>query len=217
LLFEKWDGSQWINSDKQLLTYNANNQLITSRSGTWDDFNSTWKVTDQTDYVLDANGNRTSETYTNASDNTQNNKREYTYDTSSLMSSYTNPFKDKDGLDYFSEDFPYINKVLGYTNSKYGGTTTYNYNNTIVLATEKNEIAKATISVFPNPTKDVLTIQNTSNNAIDKVIVTDVSGKIILQQNQNTNQVDVQNLVKGIYFIQAFSGERMFTSKFIKE
>lgn len=213
---EKWDGSQWVNSYKKLLSYNVNNQIITDRSASWDDFNATWKVTDQTAYVLDANGNRASETYTDVSDNTQNNKRDYTYDTSSLMSSFVHPFKDKAGLDYIFEDFPYINKVLGYTNSKYG-TTTYNYNNTITLGTEKLEIANATITVFPNPTKDLLTIQNASNNEIDKVIVSDVSGKTNLQQNQNTNQVDVQNLAKGMYILQAFSGKEKFTTKFIKE
>ena len=215
LLFEKWDGANWVNSEKDLRTYNGNNQLITDREASWDDFSANWKVTNQTDYILDANGNVTSETYTNASDNTQNNIRNYTYDTSSLMSSFANPFNDKDGTDYLSQN-PHVNKVLGYTNSKYG-TTTYNYSNTIVLGTEKNEIAKATITVFPNPAKDFLTIQNTSNNKIDKVIVSDVSGKTILQQNQNTNQVDVQNLAKGMYILQAFSGKEKFTSKFIKE
>ena len=215
LLFEKWDGANWVNSEKDLRTYNGNNQLITDREASWDDFSANWKVTNQTDYILDANGNVTSETYTNASDNTQNNIRNYTYDTSSLMSSFANPFNDKDGTDYLSQN-PHVNKVLGYTNSKYG-TTTYNYSNTIVLGTEKNEIAKATISVFPNPAKDFLTIQNASNNKIDKVIVTDISGKTILQQNHNTNQVDVQNLAKGMYILQAFSGKEKFTSKFIKE
>ena len=215
LLFEKWDGANWVNSEKELLTYNGNNQLITDRSANWDDFNANWKVTYQTDYVLDANGNVTSETYTDASDNTQNNIRNYTYDTSSLMSSFVNPFNDKDGTDYISQN-PHVNKVLGYTNSKYG-TTTYNYNNTIVLGTEKHEIAKAAIIVFPNPTKDFLTIQNTSNNEIDRVIVTDVFGKIILQQKEIKTKVNVQNLAKGMYILQAFSGKEKFISKFVKE
>ena len=226
ILFEKWDGSQWVNSEKRLLSYNVNNHVTTDKGASWDDFNSTWKLTHQTDHVYDANSNVTSETYTDANDHTQNYKDEYTFDTSSLMSSFVNPFNDKDGLDYFDHDFYFVNKALSYNEFYYNTSTntyvknritTYNYDSAIVLATEKYEIAKATISVFPNPTKDVLTIQNASNNAIDKVIVTDISGKIILQQNQNTNQVDVQNLAKGMYILQAFSGKEKFTSKFIKE
>jgi hypothetical protein len=225
ILAEKWDDFNgiWTNSGKEVVTYNLNNNITSDKSASW--VSGSWKLTEQTDYIVDANGNPTSETYTNVTDNTKNSKTETIYDTTSLMSSFANPFKDTDGTSYLTHD-PYVNKALSYSEFYYNTSTstyvknritTYNYNTSIVLANEKYEIAKATISVFPNPTKDVLTIQNTSNNTIDKVIVTDISGKIILQQNQNTNQVDVQNLAKGMYILQAFSGKEKFTSKFVKE
>lgn len=72
-------------------------------------------------------------------------------------------------------------------------------------------------SIYPNPTKDFLSIQNLSNSEIDKVLVMDISGKIILQQNQITNQVNVQNLAKGMYLLQVFSGDKKWQSKFLKE
>jgi hypothetical protein len=84
-----------------------------------------------------------------------------------------------------------------------------------ILGNESFQTTK--ISIYPNPTSTLLSIQVSDHQIIDKIIITDLTGKQVLQQNQNTNQVDAQNLVKGIYFIQAFSGERMFTSKFIKE
>jgi hypothetical protein len=38
-----------------------------------------------------------------------------------------------------------------------------------------------------------------------------------LEQTNSTASVNTENLAKGMYFIQAFSGNEKFTSKFIKE
>lgn len=73
------------------------------------------------------------------------------------------------------------------------------------------------IIVFPNPAQSILNLQNPTNITIDKIMVTDLTGKIILEQTQNTNQVNVEKLATGIYILQAFSGEEKFTSKFLKE
>ena len=221
-LGEKWINSNWVNDYKTLYTYNSNSNLVTSRFASWDVFNTIWVEKDRTDYELDANGNRTKTTYSGSFDS----KLEYNYDTSSLMASFANPFKDKSGVDYFAEDYPYVNKVLGYNEFSYNiqtssyeqrGRTTYNYANSITLGTEKNEIVNPTITLFPNPTTDFLTIQNSSNTEIDKIIVSDISGKTVLQQNQNASQVNVQNLSKGMYLLQVFSGDNKWQSKFVKE
>jgi Secretion system C-terminal sorting domain len=219
---EVWDGSQWVNSFKSLYTYNANNKIIADRVAEWDDFNAIWVEKYRTDYELDATGNRISITDNQGSSRYKN---EYTYDTFNLMSGFGHPFKDKTGVDYLAEDFPYVNKVQienrysfnAQTNNFYlSGRTTYNYNTAITLSTETIEKPSSTIAVYPNPTKDALFIQNETSVAIDKVIVTDMTGKKVLEQN-NASQVNVANLVKGLYVVEAFSGEEKFTSKFIKE
>ena len=223
-LSEDWVGAQWVNSSKTLLTYNANNKIITYRYADWDDFNQLFTESDKIDYVLDANGNRTRETdfYTGQT----SYKREYTYDTFNLMSSFANPFKNKTGIDYLFEDNPHVNKVLSENYYRYNTTsssfelssrTTYNYISSITLSTEKFEIANATITVFPNPTQDFLSIQTSSNSEIDKVIITDLSGKLTLEQNPKDNQINVQNLAKGMYVIQVFSGDKKYQAKFLKE
>ncbi len=220
-VFEEWIGEQWVNSYKSLYTYNANNKIISDRGAEWDDFNTIWVEKYRTDYVLDATGNRISET--DYQGNSQY-KDEYTYDTFNLMSSFAHPFKDKTGVDYFAEDFPYINKVQVYNSYSYNtqtssfylsGRTTYNYNTAITLGTETIEKATATISVYPNPTQDFLTIQNKSNIEIDKITVTDLSGKKVLDEN-NSNSVDVQNLSKGMYILEVISGASKAVSKFVK-
>lgn len=132
------------------------------------------------------------------------------------MSNFVHPFQDKTGVGYFTEDFPYTNKLLSETNNSGTNRTTYNYNSSITLSTESLLINEKTISVYPNPARDILTIQSKSNQKIDRVIVTDLSGKKVLEQN-NSNQLNLHNLAKGMYLLQAFSENDAFQTKFIKE
>lgn len=218
---EEFIDAQWVNSYKSLYTYNVNNKLTLERGANWDDFNG-WVEIDRTDYVLDANGNRISKTI---EQNDYRYKGEYTYDSFNQMSSFANPFKDKTGLDYFFEDFPYVNKVQVENGSSYNtqnssyelsSRTTYNYNTAITLSTKTIEKGNATVAVYPNPTHDYLNIQNESNTEIDTLTVTDLTGKKVLEQNKTT-QIDVRNLAKGMYVLGIISGKNKETTKFIKE
>ena len=89
------------------------------------------------------------------------------------------------------------------------------YSFTPTLSVEQQ--SKLPLGLYPNPTKSILNLQNPTNITIDKIMVTDLTGKIILEQTQNTNQINVEKLATGIYILQAFSGEEKFTSKFLKE
>ncbi|MBP6550994.1 MAG: T9SS type A sorting domain-containing protein, partial [Flavobacterium sp.] len=224
-LYEEWENSQWVNSSKSLYAYDTNHQMISSRNATWDDFNNLYKEFYRTDYVLDGAGNRISETDTDVNNNNKW-KDEYTYDSLSLMSNFAHPFKDKNGLDYLTEDFPYVNKILAKNHYYYdmatsnytlSSRTTYNYNSALTLAVENPEIVKAGITIFPNPTASVINLDFSEAVTIDKVVVVDITGKTVLQQGANTTQVNVEKLAKGLYIIEAYSGKEKFTSKFVKK
>jgi hypothetical protein len=60
-------------------------------------------------------------------------------------------------------------------------------------------------------------VQLPNNALIQKIIITDVTGKVVVQQTQNTTQVMTENLSNGIYFIEAFDGNNTYKSKFIKQ
>ena len=47
--------------------------------------------------------------------------------------------------------------------------------------------------------------------------VKDLSGKTILEQTQNTNQINTQNLASGIYFLEAIANNKIYKTKFIKK
>ena len=73
------------------------------------------------------------------------------------------------------------------------------------------------IAVYPNPATAILNLQNPNNLSLDKITITDLTGKVILTQTTNTTQVNVEKLACGLYVIEAVSGQEKFTSKFVKE
>lgn len=70
--------------------------------------------------------------------------------------------------------------------------------------------------VYPNPTNDQLQIQLSNNQTIDKIIITDISGKKVFETNEFSFQINVENLANGIYFIEVISAKKSYKTKFIK-
>ncbi|WP_299122763.1 T9SS type A sorting domain-containing protein [uncultured Winogradskyella sp.] len=76
-----------------------------------------------------------------------------------------------------------------------------------------NDFESNTISIYPNPAKDVLNISGYSDTSIEISIV-DLLGKKVLEKTLYTNEaLDVSQLSNGIYTIKINNG---FTYKFIK-
>jgi hypothetical protein len=92
---------------------------------------------------------------------------------------------------------------------------------------EKIKPTSTTVKVFPNPVKDLLTL-NISSPAQDKIniVITDLTGKMLRQQTanifegNNQVQINVNNFITGIYFIKTISTtgkETILPQKFVKE
>lgn len=73
------------------------------------------------------------------------------------------------------------------------------------------------IVIFPNPVTNVLTLQLENSCIIDRISISDFSGKIILTQTQNTTEINIENLAQGIYILEVYSLEEKYTRKFVKE
>jgi hypothetical protein len=91
------------------------------------------------------------------------------------------------------------------------------YKPTNALSVNKNDTKVVLISLYPNPTTTIINLLIPNEIQLEKVIITDVTGKKVLEQIQNTKSIDVQGLSKGVYFLKAFSGKEQFQDKFIKE
>lgn len=70
--------------------------------------------------------------------------------------------------------------------------------------------------LYPNPTQDFLYLKSSSNIIFDKFEIIDTTGKVLIQQKNNGNIIDVQTLENGVYFIYSYSNGNKFLNKFIK-
>ncbi|HKL39809.1 MAG TPA: T9SS type A sorting domain-containing protein, partial [Cryomorphaceae bacterium] len=77
------------------------------------------------------------------------------------------------------------------------------------------------INVYPNPTSDFIQIDlNGTDARIDQISIFDVTGKMVLQENNTAGQfiqIEVSNLPQGQYTALLQSGMITYVSKFIKQ
>lgn len=75
------------------------------------------------------------------------------------------------------------------------------------------------VSIYPNPTTDVITIRNNSILKLNSVIIEDSRGRtlknISFTSVERKQVIDVKSLKKGIYFVTITSDKNKFTKKFI--
>ena len=121
----------------------------------------------------------------------------------------------KDGSQDIGSDCAWVDNVI------FPGYGTLAPNDTIdsVVGITNFNIPSANVSIYPNPTSGQLTVN--SNEAIESVIIYDLSGRIVEMQNINaetTAHLNVAHLNSGIYFIKTqLLNNQTKTSKFIKQ
>ena len=223
LIYELWDGSQWVLDEKENFTINSTSGKIEELLyQSWD--GSSWINEDKDTYVLDASNNRVTETYsyydTNSNSWILSYKEEFTYDTSKLMSSIHNPFNDF----YYNlgfEDFPYTNKVLELLESDYNsgweisGRTRHSYSDNPLGTDEFNYFD---LSIYPNPAKDIISIKlNDYGNATASFF--DIRGRLILNQNLDSevSAINLSNLNNGVYILKINAENKTITKRIIKQ
>lgn len=76
---------------------------------------------------------------------------------------------------------------------------------------------KESITIYPIPAGDRLQLQTPANTTITKIKITNMSGQVVLEENQNSTSINVENLVKGMYILEASSVTDRYVYKFAKE
>lgn len=77
-------------------------------------------------------------------------------------------------------------------------------------------VAKDAMILFPNPAKTDLTIRLPDERKPEKIVIYDVSGKIVIQQNAE-KKIDINKLKTGQYFIKVVCAGHVYTDTFIKQ
>jgi len=107
--------------------------------------------------------------------------------------------------------------TISFSNNK-GCTTTITH---VFLINEKLALQKLTneqIQIFPNPSKDYITIK-TDINTINSVSIIDTYGKVVLNTQNFTEKIKVKDLTPGIYFIHCLDKDfnQLYSEKVIIE
>ena len=92
------------------------------------------------------------------------------------------------------------------------------------LATKTEDlVVKASLKMYPNPTKDKLNIEFKNNAEKGEIKVFNIFGQVVISQNvqvavNGIHELNVETLPKGIYFLQYGSkNQKTVSSKFVKE
>ncbi len=93
---------------------------------------------------------------------------------------------------------------------------------TIVLSTVALGILsfdKSKTIVYPNPATEWITLllPDQDQTIFTKIIITDVTGKILIEQYTGNTQIQISQLNSGCYIIQAFSQNKKQQFKFVKQ
>ncbi|OYU84682.1 MAG: hypothetical protein CFE24_05115 [Flavobacterium sp. BFFFF2] len=89
---------------------------------------------------------------------------------------------------------------------------------TVHINLSSSSFADFTLKIMPNPATTSLSIQTPTHLTIDKITISDLSGKTIITQiPMANNQCNIEQLAAGMYLIDVYSGEQKCQAKFIKQ
>lgn len=96
----------------------------------------------------------------------------------------------------------------------------YDSISTHVVSIEENTNGNDAIQIYPNPSNGKITIKNTSSKAIERILITDVQGRIVLEEsikeeeiNLEENYMDLTHLVSGVYWVQIYTDDGIIIKK----
>jgi len=122
-----------------------------------------------------------------------------------------------------SELFIFSTTQAGNTTSATGIFDTISFkadiDDTSLLSVKANQLSNK-FQIIPNPAKNNITIENTSNS-IDNISIYDLKGvevkKIDPIQNLKNVEIDISNLSQGVYLIKTQSNKKYDIQKIVKE
>lgn len=108
------------------------------------------------------------------------------------------------------------------TNDICNPTKSYNSSRSNIATNDLDGIVEnilTSVAIYPNPSSDFVTVElkyDVQNES--KVQFYTVNGELVLEHSMKNNEeaIDIENLVKGVYFVQIKSGAGVYTTKLVK-
>ena len=124
---------------------------------------------------------------------------------------------DGDGVLTINEDYNRNNNPLDDDTNNDGIPDYLQFN--IALGIDGFEIAKNSISIFPNPTSEVLSIANKSNETITNIGLYSINGVLVkeIEKNNAMDKIQVADLQSGLYFVKITVANQTLNYKFVKK
>lgn len=121
----------------------------------------------------------------------------------------------------------YIYRIKENSDSKIyigGSFSVYNGSNATSVARLKGnsilstiDFSKNKITLYPNPTKDILNFTLSETNTAYEYEISNMLGEKVSYGNVNSNSISIINLANGVYIVKIRTNEGVLTEKFIKE
>ena len=88
----------------------------------------------------------------------------------------------------------------------------------IILDTYINEGETNIFTITPNPSKYQITINGLQGKFNSNIRIIDITGKEVLKVNgyNNNKSINIQHLQKGVYFVEIFNNDSIYTERFVK-
>lgn len=226
-----FDGTQYyltVNGDKQEYVFDVNNRL-TSQIG-YEYVNDQFVPQEKIEYLYDTTYPRAMATETvyswNAVTSTWDvdSKGELTYNFEVPGSELLLPFgEDQDASREVQMYFNYM--PYEFTGSEWNAATTswQLHEKTIVYFTlsefsSTKDVESARLVVYPNPVTDYLSVRLPANIQQAKFKLLDLQGRVLNERTiTNETQLDLSEMVKGVYFYQIATGLETINGKLIKK
>ncbi|RMB56781.1 HYR domain-containing protein [Dokdonia sinensis] len=83
-----------------------------------------------------------------------------------------------------------------------------------------DQVFSNAISLYPNPTSNVVTLENSSAAIINKIEVVDVNGRVLSSSNTEVSretQIDFSSYATGVYFVQIIAGNTSTVKRIVKQ
>jgi hypothetical protein len=207
LVSDAWDGTNWVSVFRTISSYDGNNNLILQDTQAWN--GTDWISLIKYEYTYDANGNIISEkeSYEDNGSFVTDYEQTATFNTAELMSSYIHPFKDKTGIEYLQEPNGIVNKILTKSIDDFERTT-YNYGEATASNKDFNLIA---FSVYPNPASSFVKVDD-SKFSLNNMEIYNLLGQKLLSTTTK-NQLNIENLVDGVYLLKIEAESGKFATK----